>query len=165
MLNGWARSRPVNVSCPALPRLFFQFAFFWRIGWARKLHTIAVGIGNRHNPQMVSHKGAFPRLNAPRFELAIKGESVFTHEGDRSACPKRLLWPILRQELLKHDRGIAKLKPAPANFPVSRIVLITIRNPLMLHSESKTINIKPQRRFHVGDAEKRHCLLNVRTCD
>jgi len=57
-------SDEVNVSCPALARLFFQFALFWRIGRALKLHTIAVGIGNGHNgravrDRLVIHYSAF----------------------------------------------------------------------------------------------------------
>jgi len=40
--------------------------------------------------------------------------------------------PILRPELLKHDRGVAKLKPAPANSPV-RMVFGAVGNPAVLH--------------------------------
>ena len=69
----------------------------------------------------------------------------------------------LGREMFDDETALAA-KPTPANSPVG-IVFGTIRNPLMLCFETKSLNIEPQRRFHVGDAEKRHCLLNVRSCD
>jgi hypothetical protein len=156
------------LACPvAVPGdLFriFQLAFFWCIGRTRKLNTIAIRVSKWHNPQTVPHGGAVSRLNTPRFELAIKRECVFAHEAYRSACSKRFLRPTFRHELLKHDRGLAKFKPAPANFAVSRIFFISIRNPLALDCESEPINIEPQRRFHLGYTEKRYRLFNIRAC-
>jgi hypothetical protein len=58
-----------------------------------------------------------PRLYAARFEFAIQGKCVRTLEAHRSSCPERLIWPILREELLKQDRGVAQLKPVPAICP------------------------------------------------
>jgi len=68
-----------------------------------------------------------------------------------------------RQELLKYDCGFATLKPAPTN-PTVWLVHLTIRNPPVLHFEAKSVNIESQRGFHVGHAEKGHCLLDV-GCD
>jgi hypothetical protein len=73
---------------------------------------------------------------------------------------QRLLRLALRQELLKHDGGIPKLKPAPTN-PAIRVVLFTVWNPLVLHFESDPVYIEPQRGFHVGHAEKGHRLFDV----
>ena len=75
-----------------------------------------------------------------------------------------LLREALRQKLLKHNGGIPKLKPAPANSPVG-VVLNPFRNPPVLHFEAKPVDIKPQRSFHVVHAEKRHSLLYINACN
>src|ERR1022692_663905 len=95
-----------------------------------------------------------------RFELAIERQRIFALETDVHPSPQRFLWLALWQELLKHDGGIAKLKPAPANSPVW-LVLLTIRNPRVLHFEAESVNIESQRGFHVGHSEKGHRLLDV----
>src|ERR1700733_6111866 len=94
-------------------------------------------------------------------------QRVFAHETDRCPSAQLLLRLPFRQELLKHDCGFAKLKPAPTN-PTVWLVLLTIRNPPVLHSEAKSVNIELQRGLHVGHTEKGHRLpcVNARSrCD
>src|SRR6185437_12683077 len=71
--------------------LLFQFAFFRCIGGPRKFQAVAIGIGQRDNPQTVPHKRALPSLNSTRFELAIKSECIFTLETDGDSSPERFL--------------------------------------------------------------------------
>jgi hypothetical protein len=56
-------------------------------------------------------------------------------------------------ELLQHQSGIADLQPAPAQF--------ALVDPFPGHLETKGIDVKSQRFFHVSDVEKRHGLPNI----
>src|ERR1039457_4051586 len=142
------------------PLLFCYFAFLWRIGWACELNAVAVRIGEWNYPKTIANEWAFPRLYSTRLELAIERERVFALETDVHSSPQSFVWLALRQELLKHDGGIPKLKPAPTN-PTVWLVLLTVRNPPVPHFEATLVNIEPQRGFHVGHAEKGHRLLDV----
>src|SRR5262249_29282661 len=102
-------------------KLLFQFGIFWRIGGTLKLYAIAIGVGDRYDPQSVSYKGPLSRLYSTRFELAVKSERVFAHEADRGSRPKGFLRLI--PKLLEHDGSIAELKPAPANSPIATVML------------------------------------------
>ena len=69
--------------------------------------------------------------------------------------------PSFRQNSWSTHGNIAALKPAPANSALG-VVFRIIRDPPMLHFETQPLYIKPQRTFHVGHAEKRDRLLDVR---
>lgn len=53
-----------SVSGQAAPSLLFQFALFRRVGGAGEFDAVAVGVGERCDPEMVSHRGTFRRLDS-----------------------------------------------------------------------------------------------------
>src|SRR5689334_6578530 len=95
--------------------LFVQLALLRSIGGTLKRDLIAVRIGQRDNPKVVSHERKLRHLNATRSELTIKGQRVLAHKANRRAHPQPFVRTSFRQEFLKHQGCVPKLKPAPAD--------------------------------------------------
>src|SRR5205807_4621863 len=84
-VNGSLQASPIpdgRIVRPSDPTLFFKFAFFWRVGGAFEFEAIAVGVGERDNPQAVSDEWALARLYSAGLEFAIERQRVFAHEAD-----------------------------------------------------------------------------------
>ena len=61
-------------------------------GRALEVDAIAVGIGERHDPERVAHEGLPCGREATCEDLVVDGERVGTHEADRHAEAERARW-------------------------------------------------------------------------
>src|SRR5439155_21862227 len=113
----------------------------WNIRRTLEVQAVAVGIGERGDPQTIAD--IWPRRRqASRDRIVIHGDGVAAHQADRHALAD---WaggssarPAILPVLLKHHGHTSQLEPTPTNPSLGR--------PLMRQREPEAVNIESKRR-------------------